>query len=151
MSDAPKPLSTADLLMTLIDEIRGLRADMRLSRGLPDVKLGKSKKHPEYEGKAASECPSDFLIEHAEFLEWKADKNRAEGNMGYVARDEREALMCRRWAAVNRDVKAPPKPSFRKAEEPSGDAAPVTNPSEPAKTKWSSGNSGWAQKKASGT
>lgn len=152
---APKPPSTADLLMLLIGEIRGLREDMRRRSGLPDVKIGKSKKHPEYEGKAASECPADFLLDHAGFLEWKADKARAEGKTEYVARDEREALMCRRWAAVNRGVIAAPaaeKPAWRKAEPK--EEAPDTQDSKrdaPAATetrsKW--GGGGW--KKAGGT
>lgn len=147
-TEAPKPPTTADLLLTLISEIRGLRADMRLSRGLPDVKIGKSKKHPEYEGKASSECPADFLLDYAGYLEWKADKNRAEGKMEYVGRDEREALMCRRWAAVNRDVKPPPKPSFRKQDD---DAVPDTQDSQRApdqsgeRPKWGAPG-GWSKK-----
>lgn len=151
MSDgASKPSSTADLLSTLIDEIRGLRDDMRRRVGLPDVRIGKSRKHPEYEGKTASECPAEFLLDHAGFLEWKADKARAEGKLDYVARDEREALMCRRWAAVNRDVKAPERKGWGRpaAETKADDAPPDTKDSrrEPAqqpatetRPKWGGG------------
>lgn len=144
MSDDAKPPTTADLLATLIAEIRGLRDDMRKRGGLPDVKIGKSKKHPEYEGKVASECPAEFLLEHAGFLEWKADKNREEGKMDYVARDEREALMCRRWAAVNRHVKAPERAGFRKPDEAPDTQDSKRDPAQPAtetRPKW--GGSGW--------
>lgn len=145
-AEAPKALTTADLLMALITEIKGLRDDMRKRGGLPDVKIGKSKKHPEYEGKVASECPADFLLEYASFLEWKAGKNREEGKMDYVARDEREALICRKWAAVNRGVvAAPERPTFRR---PAQDDAPPdtkdsrrdgTQPATETRPKWSGG------------
>lgn len=146
--DAPKPPTTADLLATLVAEIRGMRDDMRKRGGLPDVKIGKSKKHPEYEGRAASECPADVLLDHAGFLEWKADMNRKEGKLDYVPRDEREALMCRRWATVNRNVKAPERAGFRKPD--AKDEAPDTqdskrDPAQPAtetRPKWG-GSSGW--------
>lgn len=146
MSDASSPPTTTELLLALIAEIKGLRDDMRKRGGLPDVKIGKSKKHPEYEGKVASECPADFLLEYASFLEWKAGKNREEGKMDYVARDEREALMCRRWAAVNRGVVvAPERPTFRRPAQ--DDAPPDTKdsrrdgaqPATETRPKWSGG------------
>lgn len=147
MSDAPKPPTTSDLLVTLIEEFRGLRADMRQRGGLPDTRIGKMPKTwngPSYEGKQASECPGDFLLEYAGFLEWKADASRAKGDMKWVPQNEREALMCRRWAAVNRDVKPPPKPSFRKPDAaPPADAPAQGSTAEPPKTKWSSGANGW--------
>lgn len=148
-ADTPKPPTTADLLSTLIDEIRGLRDDMRKRGGLPDVRIGKSKKHPEYEGKTASECPSEFLLEHAGFLEWKADKARSEGKMDYVARDEREARMCRQWAAVNRHVKAPERPTFRRQDDAPPDTQDsrrdAAQPQTETRGKWGGGG-GWSKK-----
>ena len=133
----PKPAaSTADLLLTLIEEIRGLRDDMRKRGGLPDVKIGKAKMRdwqgPSYEGRAASECPADFLLEYAGFLEWKAGKDREKGEDGYATKGERDALMARRWAAVNRGVIAAPErkgfasTSSTGSEEPSAGGAPKT-------------------------
>lgn len=156
MSDGAKPTTTADLLSTLIDEIRGLREDMRRRAGLPEVRIGKSKKHPECEGKMASDCPPDVLLEIAGFLEWKADKSRAEGKMDYVARDEREALMLRRWAAVNKGIAAPDRKTAWRREEPKADEAPDTQnsrrdaaqPATETRPKW--GGGGWS-KKAGGT
>jgi len=130
-----------ELLVSLVSETRGLREDMRRRAGLPDVRIGKNKKHPGYEGKTASECPPDVLLDYAELLEWKSDKSRAEGKMEYVAKDERAALMCRRWAAVNRGAVAAPERTFRRQEEPQPDAQ--DGPREPA-TKWNTG--GWSDK-----
>ena len=158
MSDAaaPKSPSTADLLSTLIDEIRGLRDDLRRRSGLPEVKIGKSKKFPEYEGKLASDCPPDVLIDIAGFLEWKAAKDREEGKDAFAAKGEREALMLRRWAATNKSVAAPEKPAFRRPAS-KDDAAPDTQdsrrnpgqqPATETRPKWGGGG-GW--KKAGGT
>lgn len=162
MSDeAPKPLTTSDLLSTLIEEIRGLRADMRIRGGLPDTKIGKGPKNwkgPSFEGKQASDCPSDFLLEYAGYQEWRADKARSEGDMKYVASNEREAAICRRWAAVNKAVKAPERPAWnagQKAAAPA-DEAPTTQdsrreaeqPAAGAKPKWTTGGN-WGAKKAS--
>lgn len=145
--------NTAELLAQIRDEIRGLREDSRRRGGLPDVRIGKCKKCPEYEGKVASECPADALLEYASFLEWKADKGREEGKMQYVASNEREALMCRRWATVNRGlVAAPEKMPFRRPA-PQEDAPPDTQnsrqaqPTTETRAKWTSGGT-W--KKASG-
>jgi hypothetical protein len=158
--EAPKPPTTSDLLSTLIDEIRGLRADMRIRGGLPDTKIGKAPKNwkgPSYEGKQASDCPSDFLLEYAGYQEWRADAGRAEGNLKYVASNEREALICRRWAAVNKGVKAPEKPAWGAAKPAAAadDVAPTTQDSrreqEPAaKPKWGATGGAWGAKKASG-
>lgn len=158
--DATKPPATADLLMTLIEEIRGLRADMRIRGGLPDAKIGKSPKNwkgPSYDGKQASDCPSDFLLEYAGFQEWRADKARSEGDMKYVASNEREALICRRWAAINKGVKAPEKPAWGTPKTaPAADEAPTTQDSrreqEPpaAKPKWGATGGAWS-KKANGS
>lgn len=147
MSD-PKQPNTADLLIEIRDAINGLRDDMRRRSGLPDVKIGKSKMRdwtgPDMEGKAASECPADFLLAYADFLEWKAGKNREEDKEAYAVQSERAALMCRRWAAVNRGiVAAPEKPTFRRPTEPAPDATQA-DPAAP-KTTWS-GGSGWAKK-----
>lgn len=162
MSDeASKPLTTSDLLSMLIDEIRGLRADMRIRGGLPDMKVGKPPKNwkgPSYEGKQASDCPSDFLLEYAGFQEWRADTARAEGDLKYVASNERAALICRRWAAVNKGVKAPERPAWgaQKAAAAS-DEAPTTQDSRreaeqpaAAKPKWGATGGAWGAKKASG-
>lgn len=152
--EAPKPPTTSDLLVTLIEEIRGLRSDMRQRGGLPDVRIGKGApkdwRGPSYEGKQASECPGEFLLGYAALLEWKAGKNREDGKDGYAAGNEREALMCRRWAAVNRAiaVPAPEKTSFRKPDA----APPADTPAqqgaasaEAPKAKWSGGG-GWQKK-----
>ena len=151
--EAPKPPTTSDLLATLIDEIRGLRADLRQRSGLPDVRIGKCKTRdwtgPDYEGKAASDCPSDFLLVYAGFLEWGAGKNREEGKDGYAATSEREALMCRRWAAVNKHLVAPAaKPAWSKPADKAPDApAPATTtaaaPASAPAPKWNSNGSGW--------
>ena len=150
--EAPKPPTTSDLLATLIDEIRGLRADLRQRAGLPDARIGKNPSKwagPNYEGKQASECPSDFLLEYAGFLEWKADDNRAQGKMKYVPANEREALMCRRWAAVNKHLVAPAaKPAWSKPADKAPDApAPATTtaaaPAAVPAPKWNSNGSGW--------
>lgn len=156
-TDAPKAPTTSELLQRLVDEIVGLREDQRRRSGLPDTRIGKTKKHPEYEGRVASECPADFLLDYAEFLEWKAGKNRDDGKMQYVARDERDALICRRWAAVNRGLVATPeKPAFRRPvaqEEPAPDTQnSQRDPSQPAtetRPRWGGGG-GW-QRKAGGT
>jgi hypothetical protein len=154
-------LTTSDLLSTLIEEIRGLRADMRIRGGLPDTKIGKGPKNwkgPSFEGKQASDCPSDFLLEYAGYQEWRADKARSEGDMKYVASNEREAAICRRWAAVNKAVKAPERPTWnagQKAAAPPTDEAPTTQdsrreteqPAAGAKPKWTTGG-GWGAKKA---
>lgn len=141
-ADAPKPASTADLLLTLIDEIRGLRDDMRRRSGLPDVKIGKATMRdwagPSYEGKAASDCPADFLLEYAGFLEWKAGKNRADGKEHYAATNEREALMCRRWAAINKHVRS--AASGRSSETVQDGQAP----DDTTKPKW--GGNNWAKR-----
>jgi hypothetical protein len=155
-ADAAKPATTSDLLLRLIDEMVGLRDDMRRRSGLPDVKIGKSKKFQEYEGKTASECPADVLLDIAGFLEWKAAKDREEGKEAFAAKGEREALMLRRWATVNRDVKAPEKKTGWTRPEPKSDAPPDTqnsrrDPAQPAtetRPKWGGGG-GW--KKAGGT
>lgn len=147
MSDGKPQPTTADLLSTLIDEIRGLRDDMRRRSGLPDVRLGKNKKHPEYEGKVASESPPDVLLDYAGFLEWKAGQDREKGKEGYAVQAEREAVMCRRWAAANRGVvAAPEKQGFRRPEPKREDAAAedAAQTPQPAGQRpgWGSG-SGW--------
>lgn len=154
--DTAKTPTTADLLHRLIGEIVGLREDMRRRSGLPDTRIGKNKKHPASEGKQASECPPDVLLDYAEMLEWKADKNRDEGKMQYVAKDERDALICRRWAAFNRGiVAAPERPAFRKQAPP--DDPPDTQdsrrdpgqqPATETRPKWggNGGGSNWTKR-----
>lgn len=157
-AEASKQATTSDLLSTLIDEIRGLRADMRARAGLPDTKIGKAPKKwtgPSYDGKQASDCPSDFLLMYAEYQEWRAATARSEGDMKYVASNERDALICRRWAAVNKGVKAPEKPAWGSAPKAPTDEAPTTQdsrregeqPATATKPKWTAGG-GW--KKANG-
>jgi len=158
-SQTAKP-NTNELLALLLEEFRGLRADLRRRTGLPDVKIGKATMREwtgqSYEGRAASECPADFLLEYAGFLEWKANKDREKGEdkyLAYAERSERDALVCRKWAAANRGVVVePPKKSFARPAERSPDAAPppaqgeAETPAPPAKTTWSGGGkSGWGK------
>lgn len=149
MSTEAKPTTTADLLSTLIDEIRGLRDDLRVRSGLPDAKIGKAKMRdwtgPSYEGQAASDCPPDFLLEYAGFLEWKAGKDRESGKDGYAAQGERVALMCRRWAAVNKHIRPAERPAFRRPAEPEQEGEAGAAP-DPQKTVWSSGKTAWSKK-----
>lgn len=158
--DAPKPPSAVDLLSVLIDEIRGLRADMRLRGGLPDLKIGKPPKNwngPSYEGRTASDCPSDFLLEYAAYQEWRADTSRAEGKLKYVASNEREAAICRRWATANKNVR-PPEKQGGWATPKQDDAPPDTQnsrregeqPATATRPKWGASSGGWGNKKASG-
>ena len=152
-TDAPPAKPNAnELLALLLEEFRGLREDLRRRSGLPDVKIGKAKMRDwagqSYEGQAASQCPAEFLLEYAGFLEWKAGKDREKGEDNYASRGERDALICRKWAAVNRGVvvEPPKRPAFSR---PAGPAAPPPAQGEaPPLTKtgaWGGNKSGWGK------
>jgi hypothetical protein len=143
------------LLVTLIEEIRGLRSDMEARTGPPgDPVIGKSSskaKFPSCEGKRASECPWDFLEEYASFLQWKCDNPR-EGSEKYVKRDARDAALCMRWAMINRGKvpgpsQATAKKTFTRPAERAPEAAPTAQGDAPKTngTTWSSGGSKWSK------
>lgn len=132
------------VLLEIRDELRGLREDQRRNSGLPDVKIGKGSpkdwRGPSYEGRCASECPADFLLEYAALLEWKASKQAEEGKEFYAKTAVRDATLCRKWAAVNRAVEpAPQTQDSRRAPAESGAEQ---------KRGWSSGGTTWGQRKA---
>lgn len=51
----------------------------------------------------ASQCPPDYLDIVADFLDWKATKNEADGKEKYAGYDRRDAARCRRWAIEIRE------------------------------------------------
>lgn len=74
-------------------------ADLDGANGDPVVKFPpKSWKGPNYSGKRFSDCPADFLIVLAEFLEWKGS-NPLPDKEKYARFDLLDAARARGWAA----------------------------------------------------
>lgn len=151
--EAPKSSSTADLLSTLIDEIRGLRADLTRNAALPDLKIRKAKmrdwKGPSYEGRVASECPSDFLLEYAGFLEWMAGAKAKDGDEGAARQAANHATLARRWATFNKHIRPPEKqggwaaPKQDEAPPDTQDSRREGDTAAAPKAKW---GGGWPKK-----
>lgn len=118
-------MTSEELLAAVLDEIKGLRADMKARPQAPsgaqtsggpvtpaaadsdlDGQYGNEPvykdpprwKGQSYKGVRLSECPSDYLDALAEFHEWKA-ANPLPGKEGNTAYSTRDAARCRGWAA----------------------------------------------------
>lgn len=74
-------------------------ADLDGPNGDPAVKFPpKSWKGPNYSGRKFSDCPADFLLVLAEFLEWKGN-SPLPGKEKYARFDLLDAARARGWAA----------------------------------------------------
>lgn len=74
---------------------------------------------PAYKGKLFSDCPSDYLIAQAEFLEWKASKSAQDGDQKRELFCRADAARARGWARRNAGKPAQPvQVSFADEEIP---------------------------------
>lgn len=85
-------------------------ADLDSQYGDPKVKRDPNQKHwdgPSFVDAHYSECPSDYLIALAGFLEWTAKRNDEKAAQGddkaanYATYDRRDAARARGWAKRN--------------------------------------------------
>ncbi len=93
----------------------GVASDYEMSGEKGDPTL---KKHPprwtgpagEFVGKRFSQCSAEILTEVAGFLDWKADKEAAEGKDKYAGYSRLDARRARGWAAkIRGGYVAPPE------------------------------------------
>ena len=86
-------------------------SDLDSKWGDPEVRYDPKRwRGDSYKGRRYSECPADYLLELAGFLDWMAGKDEEEGGedkLKYAGYKRKDAARARGWAA--RVASAPPR------------------------------------------
>lgn len=102
---APRPVSTGGA-----HPVADAR-DLDSQWGDPEVRYDPKRwRGDSYKGRRYSECPADYLLELAGFLDWMAGKDEEEGGedkLKYAGYKRKDAARARGWAA--RVASAPPR------------------------------------------